>query len=54
VAHVNNPLSAARSSATFVRSSLRPTEVEVAAACEDMVSSLDRITSPVRRLRQEG
>ena len=50
---VSNPLAAARSTAGFIRENATAADGEVAAACGDLVESLDRIAGSVRRLRQE-
>lgn len=55
VAHeVNNPLAAARASATFLREQLRDPDEETAAASEDLVGSLDRIARLVRGLGKDA
>ena len=56
VAHqINNPLSAARSTATFLREQAGGGDAtEVREACADLVDSLDRIAEAVRRLKQDA
>jgi len=56
VAHqINNPLSAARSTASFLREQAGGGDAaEVREACADLVDSLDRIAGAVRRLKQDA